>query len=156
MIKIEIPGRRIYRLEHLLLDVNGTIAQDGRLLEGVAVQVDALRPVLQVHMLTADTHGRQQRIDARLGLRATRITPGQEAAQKAALVRELGRRHVCAIGNGANDARMLDEAAIAIAVLGPEGLALETLTAADVVTRDIHDALDLLLHPVRLVATLRR
>jgi len=62
---------------------------------------------------------------------------------------------VVAIGNGANDAAMLQEAALGIAVLGPEGLAAEALLAADVVVASIEDALDLLLRPHRLVATLR-
>ena len=50
---------------------------------------------------------------------------------------------------------MLQEAALGIAVLGPEGLAAEALLAADVVVASIEDALDLLLRPHRLVATLR-
>jgi hypothetical protein len=51
---------------------------------------------------------------------------------------------------------MLERAALGIAVLGPEGLALSCLQAADVVVPDILAALDLLLFPRRLVATLRR
>jgi soluble P-type ATPase len=51
---------------------------------------------------------------------------------------------------------MLNTAGIGIAVLGEEGLCVETLNAADVVVRDIHNALDSLLKPQRLVATLRR
>lgn len=37
-----------------------------------------------------------------------------------------------------------------------EGAAAQTLMAADIVVRDINDALDLLLNPKRIVATLRR
>ena len=145
----------MYRLEHLVLDVNGTIAVDGRLVEGVAGRVAELRRSVKVHMLTADTRGRQAAIDAELGMQAARITPQDEAAQKAAFVRELGGEGVCAIGNGANDAQMLRQAKLAIAVLGPEGLAVETLTVADVVVSGVNAALDLLLKPLRLVATLR-
>jgi P-type E1-E2 ATPase len=156
MIEIEVPGRGTYRLKHLVLDVNGTIAVDGRLVEGVAKRVAELRRSVEVHMLTADTRGRQQVIDAQLGMQAARITPQDEAAQKASFVRELGGESVCAIGNGANDAAMLREAGLAIAVLGEEGLAVETLNAADAVVPSVNVALDLLLKPLRLVATLRR
>ena len=156
MIEIEVPGRGTYRLKHLVLDVNGTIAVDGRLVEGVAKRVVELRRSVEGHMLTADTRGRQQVIDAQLGMKAVRIALQNEAAQKASFVRELGSEGVCAVGNGANDAQMLREAHLAIAVLGQEGLAVETLNAADVVVPDINDALDLLLHPLRLVATLRQ
>jgi P-type E1-E2 ATPase len=156
MIDIEVPGRGTYRLKHLVLDVNGTIAVDGRLAEGVAKRVAELRRSVEVHMLTADTRGRQQVIDAQLGMQAARITPRDEAAQKASFVRELGGESVCAVGNGANDAGMLREAGLAIAVLGEEGLAVETLNAADAVVPSVNVALDLLLKPLRLVATLRR
>jgi P-type E1-E2 ATPase len=156
MIEIEVPGRGTYRLKHLALDVNGTIAVDGRLVDGVAKRVAELRRSVEVHMLTADTRGRQQVIDAQLGMQAARITPQDEAAQKASFVRELGGESVCAVGNGANDAEMLREAELAIAVLGEEGLAVETLNAADAVVPSVTVALDLLLNPLRLVATLRR
>ena len=156
MLEIEVPGRGVYCLKHLVLDVNGTIAVGGQLVEGVAERVAELRRSVEVHMLTADTRGRQEAIDTELGMKAARITPQDEAAQKAAFVRDLGREGVCAIGNGANDAQMLHEAKLAIAVLGPEGLAVETLTAADVVVPQVNAALDLLLKPLRLVATIRR
>jgi soluble P-type ATPase len=71
-------------------------------------------------------------------------------------IEQLGAEHVVAIGNGANDAGMLSAAALGIAVLGAEGLAVEALLAAAVVVGCIEDGLDLLLHPQRLVATLRR
>jgi soluble P-type ATPase len=59
MIEIEVPGRTTYRLHHLVLDVNGTVAVDGRLVEGVARRLAELHRSLEVHMLTADTRGRQ-------------------------------------------------------------------------------------------------
>jgi P-type E1-E2 ATPase len=156
MIEIKVPGRSTYRVEHLVLDVNGTIVAKGELIEGVAQRLAELSRSLEVHMVTADTRGRQREIDAQLGITATRVQPGDEAGQKAAFVRSLGGEGVCAIGNGAIDTGMLHEAKLAIAVLGEEGLAVEALNAADVVAPHINSALDLLLHPVRLVATLRR
>ncbi|MDY7078074.1 MAG: HAD family hydrolase [Chloroflexota bacterium] len=156
MVEIKIPGRGVYCLGHLVLDVNGTIAMDGQLIEGVSRRLAELGRSIEVHMLTADTRGRQQAIDAQLGMEATRIMPKNEAVQKADFVRELGGETVCAVGNGANDALMLREARLAIGVLGEEGLAVETLNAADVVVPHVNTALDLLLDPLRLVATLRR
>jgi len=50
---------------------------------------------------------------------------------------------------------MMEAAGLSIAVIGPEGAAARLLAAADVVVRDIRDALDLLSHPLRLKATLR-
>jgi P-type E1-E2 ATPase len=156
MIEIKVPGRDTYRVEHLVLDVNGTIVAKGDLIEGVAKRLAELSRSVEVHVVTADTRGRQHEIDAQLGIKATRIRPGDEAGQKASLVRSLGSEGVCAIGNGAIDAGMLREAKLAIVVLGEEGLAVEALNEADVVAPHINSALDLLLFPLRLVATLRR
>ena len=50
---------------------------------------------------------------------------------------------------------MLQAAALGIAVIGPECAAAEALAAADIVAPNILAALDLLLNPLRLVATLR-
>jgi P-type E1-E2 ATPase len=156
MIELDIPGRGNLKLRHLVLDVNGTLAKDGRLLERVARPLGALRDRLDVHLLTADTYGRQAAIDALLGLAATRLAPGDEAGQKAAYVRSLGAESVVAVGQGANDAGMLKAAAIGVAVLGEEGLAVEALVSADIVVATIYDALGLLEAPTRLIATLRR
>ncbi len=35
MLKIQIPGRKPIILEHLVLDFNGTIAIDGKIISGV-------------------------------------------------------------------------------------------------------------------------
>ena len=95
-------------------------------------------------------------IDRQLAVRAVRVPPGDEAGAKAAFVRKLGGERVVAIGNGANDAAMLYEAAIGIAVMSPEGLAAEAVQSADVIAPGILEALGWLERPMRLVASLRR
>ena len=137
-------------------DVNGTLAVDGKLFDGLARTLTGLRDRLELHLLTADTHGRQQIIDQQLNLQAVRLQPGDEALQKAAYVRQLGAHGVVAIGQGANDAGMLQEAALGICVFSAEGVAVETLLAADLVVPDIFAALELLEKPLRIVATLRK
>jgi P-type E1-E2 ATPase len=156
MIEIKIPGANPLQLKHLVLDVNGTIAEDGRLIEGVAERLDRLRNKVDLHLVTADTHGRQEEIDRILQLAATRIPPQNQAQAKLFYVEQLGAGGVAAIGNGANDAAMLERAALGILVIGPEGAAVESLLKATVVVSDIRAALDLLLFPKRLIATLRR
>jgi P-type E1-E2 ATPase len=144
------------RLEHLVTDVNGTLALDGALMDGLVQRIASVRDRLTVHLLTADTHGRQAIIDQQLGLTATRLTPGGEAEQKRQYVDNLGSNSVVAIGQGANDSLMLKAAALGICVLSPEGSALETLMAGDIVVPNIAAAFDLLDKPLRLVATLRK
>jgi len=102
MIELAIPGRGELKIEHLVTDVNGTLAVDGLLIEGVARRIGNLRDRLQIHLLTADTHGRQAAIDHLLNLTAVRIEPGREAEQKADYVRALGAAQVVAIGRSKN------------------------------------------------------
>ena len=156
MIELTIPGRGELRIEHLVTDVNGTLALDGVLLDGLPKRIDALRERLQVHLLTADTHGRQAIIDQQLNLSAVRIKGGNEAVQKAVYVKNLGADLVIAIGQGANDALMLKASALGICVMSREGVAVETLLGADILVPDIFAALDLLDNPLRLIASLRK
>jgi len=157
MIELAIPGRGITQLESAVFDVNGTLATDGVLIDGVAEKIAILRGKLEVRLLTADTHGKQIEIDRQLKFTADRLKPGgYEREQKADYVRALNAERVVAIGNGANDVDMLKAAALGIAVIGHEGLSGEALIAANVIVNDIHDAIDLLLNPKRLIATLRR
>lgn len=156
MIKFDIPGLGEYNLEHLVMDVNGTLAVDGQLIDGVAAKIASLRDRLTIHLLTADTHGRQAVIDRQLDLTAVRITPGGESAQKADYVRRLGSEKVAAIGQGANDAEMLAVAHLGICVMSLEGVAKETLLACDLIAPTILSALELLEKPLRIVASLRR
>ncbi len=155
MLEITIPSRGLLRLEYLVLDVNGTIALDGQLLPGVRERLDRLRVALDLWLVSADTHGTLAELADALQVKWRRLKQGDEAGQKAAFVQELGAGRVIAFGNGANDAAMLQRAALGIAVMGGEGLATACLTAADVVVPSIESALDLLLYPRRLIATLR-
>ncbi len=155
MIEFTIPGRGELKLEHLVLDVNGTLALDGKLIDGVEQALAGLRDRLEIHLVTADTLGRQAEIDRQLGLQAVRLRPGGEVEQKAAFVRQLGAEKTAAIGQGANDAGMLREAAIGIAVLSREGLSADARNAADLVVPDILAALELFDKPLRIVASLR-
>jgi len=138
------------------MDVNGTLAIDGRLMAGVAEKISSLRDQLTIHLLTADTHGRQTIIDRQLGLTAIRIRPGAESRQKAEYIRRLGSERVAAIGQGANDAEMLAVARLGICVMSLEGAAKETLLASDLIAPTILSALELFEKPMRIVASLRK
>lgn len=156
MIELNIPGRGLIELEHLVCDVNGTLAVDGTLHDGIVRMLSVLKDRLTIHLLTADTHGRQDTIDRQLNLTAVRVQPGEEGLQKAEFVRRLGAEKVVAIGQGANDAGMLREAQLGICVFSAEGVAVETLQAADLVMPDIFSALECLEKPLRIVASLRK
>lgn len=156
MIPIEAPGWGKRQIEHLVLDFNGTLARDGRMLPEVEERLARLSIKARVHICTTDHFGTALE-ETRRYAAALKIVEGQNLAEeKAEFVRRLGPMKVAAIGNGAADARMLAEVALSIAVIGPEGAAPAALSAAQVVCTDIATALELLLFPARLAATLRR
>jgi soluble P-type ATPase len=155
MIDIDIPGFQKTALRHLVLDFNGTLAIDGGLQPGVADLLRRLAAQLTIHVITADTFGRVREEMSGLPVEVAILPPGAQDLAKERYVRELGAKDVCAMGNGRNDRLMLAVAALGICLLQKEGAAAAALTAADVVSTDIRDALGLLLHPLRLTATLR-
>jgi len=155
MLELLIPGRPPLRLANLVLDYNGTLAADGRLVPGVGERLAALAQKVDVHVITADTFGMAAVETSSLPVSLQIIGTGDQAAAKLSLVESLGPDYVCAVGNGANDRLMLERAALGICVLGTEGAATRTLVASDIVVKNPVDALDLLLHPGRLAATVR-
>jgi len=152
VIVVSIPGRKAIELDYLVLDVNGTLADGGTLVDGVAERIARLGSRLQVMIASADTFGTLAGLAELLGVESHTVGDG---ADKAALVDRLGPARCVAIGNGANDVPMLERAALGVVVVGPEGASPQAVIAADVVCRSAIEALELLLDPRRLVATLR-
>ena len=155
MIDIHIPGFKQMVLEHLVLDFNGTLACDGILAEGVRDLLVSLSRDLEIHVVTADTHGNAAAACDGLPCRMVVLPEGEQDAAKLDYVRTLGAGRVVCIGNGRNDRLMVGEAAVGIAIIGGEGASAETVRNADVVCRSAREALSLLVNPRRLVATLR-
>jgi len=156
MIQINFPGQNSLKLSSLICDINGTLAVDGQLIEGVQAAVEALKPVLDIYLLSADTHGTAAALAKTLGVKLQCLEAGNEARQKENYLLALGAETTAAIGQGANDALMLKKAALGICVLSQEGTAMAALSAADLVVPDILTAFELLQNPMRIVATLRQ
>lgn len=155
MLEISIPGFGPLELECLVLDYNGTLACDGELLPGIAESLRSLSATFEIHVLTADTFGKAAARLVGLPCRLVVLPEADQDVGKLEYVQSLGATRTVAVGNGRNDRLMLNEAALGIAVIGPEGAAGVTLAAANVVAPDILSALALLANPLRLTATLR-
>ncbi len=155
MIEINVPGYGSLSLRHLVMDYNGTLALDGSLLQGVGPRLENLASQLQLHVITADTFGQAQLNLADLPCTVEILSPDSQDQAKLTYVERLGAEGVVAVGNGRNDRPMLAASALGIAVLQQEGLAWQTLSSADLIMPDILSALDLLIFPKRLIATLR-
>jgi len=155
MLEITIPGYGELHCDYLVMDFNGTLACDGRLLEGVTDSLNALSGQLDLHVVTADTFGSARNELAAIACTFMELPPAHQDAGKLAYINSLGAHKTIAIGNGRNDLLMLRESALGIAVIQEEGACAATVMAADVVTFGILDALDLIAKPRRLMATLR-
>jgi soluble P-type ATPase len=155
MIEVKIPGCKTLQLRYLVLDHNGTLAVDGILLRGVREKLKALAADLEIHVLTADTFGKARAQLEGVPCKLSILPLEGQDTGKLEYVKKLGSEHTVCIGNGRNDRLMLKDAALGITVILAEGTAVETLTSADVVCKDILSALELLTHPLRLTATLR-
>jgi soluble P-type ATPase len=156
MIKINIPGtEENLEISHLVLDFNGTLALDGKIKPGVGELLTELSRQLQVHIVTAGTFGGMENEIQNIPCILKILAGNGQTEQKARYVEELGAEYTVCIGNGRNDRAMLACAALGILVVQEEGAAAASLLEADILCRDIAEALQLLLHPLRLTATLR-
>jgi len=154
MLQIKIPGRKDMQISHVVFDYNGTIALDGRLLEDLASRFSKLKEYVQIYVITADTHGTARAECEVLKVQVVTFAVDGAAFFKEKFVRGLDGGVAC-IGNGFNDIQMFNAADLSIAVLGEEGCYPGLLNCADVLVKDIFNAIDLLLKKDRLRATLR-
>jgi soluble P-type ATPase len=156
MITVQVPGKgETLELRHLVLDFNGTLAVDGIMIAGVRELLQALAGRLSLHVVTAGTFGGVEEQMRGIPCVLKVLAGADQTGQKGRYVEELGAAQTACIGNGRNDRAMLKRAVLGVLVIQGEGAAAESLLAADVVCGDILSALQLLLHPLRLTATLR-
>ena len=155
MISIHIPGHGHLEIGHLVLDYNGTLAIDGRMDQTAKKILQELSSEVEIHIVTADTFGSAREEVADLDCQFVVLNQQCQDVLKREYVAELGSSHVLAIGNGRNDRLMVKEAAVGLAVLREEGAFSETMLHSDVICTHIVDALNLMKHPTRLIATLR-
>ena len=154
-VRIDIPGWGNIDIENIVIDLNGTIATDGRIAPEVKQKINSLSEQAKIYILTADTQGTAN--EEILGMNAELIKIPEENSKKGKFdfLKTLNLEVTVAVGNGSNDQLILKETALGIAVLGDEGVSVSAIKTADIVVKNIQNALDLLLKPKRLIATLR-
>jgi len=153
--RIDIPGWGNIEIENIVIDLNGTVATDGRIPVDVKEKIRSLSKIAKIYILTADTQGTADQEIPGMNVELIKIPGESSKMRKFEFLKTLDLELTVAIGNGNNDQVILKEAAIGIAVLGDEGISVSAMKSADIVVRNIHDALELFLKPKRLLATLR-
>lgn len=154
-MRISIPGYGVLDLQYMVMDYNGTLAVDGGLVPGVKEALSELSESLELHVLTADTFGKAKSGLEGIPCRLSILSEKDQHTGKRDYVTALVAEKTVSIGNGRNDHLMLRASALGIAVILEEGASAQTLQSADVVCTSIVSALSLLIHPLRLIATLR-
>ena len=168
MISIGRPGQSNLGIESILLDFDGTLAMDRRVHPKAKDKINLLSKRTNIYIFVNpptppfNKGGKggilaKELIEERLRKVKAEIiylTVGDSSRRKLDLLRQLGPSRCVAIGNGADDAAMVEEAGIGICVIGEEGVSGEGIKNADLVFADILDALDFLLKPLRQKATL--
>ena len=154
-MRIDIPGWGNIDIENIVIDLNGTIATDGKIASEVRKKITSLSELAKVYILTADTQGTANKEILGMNVHLIKVPEEDSKKGKFEFLSILNLETTVAIGNGSNDQLTLKEAALGIAVLGDEGVSVSAMKSADIVVENIHNALDLFLEPKRLIATLR-
>ena len=155
MINIDIPGWGNMEIENLVLDLNGTLATDGKIPPEVKKKISALAGRIRIYVLTVDTQGTATEESREMKVELIKVEGKDSKEGKFDFLTSLDLEKTVAMGNGNNDELILKEAALGIAILGDEGISVTALKQADIMVKNISDAFDLFLKPKRLIATLR-
>ena len=154
-MRIDIPEYKTMDLKYLVLDYNGTIAEDGVISGGVKEQLKKLSGIYEIYVLTADTHGTAKAMCEGLPLTIQTFPSGAAAEEKKKIIEKLGKEQCIAVGNGRNDVPMCEQAELSVGVIGAEGAYGKLIGSVDICVRSIEETLDILGKNTRLVATLR-
>jgi soluble P-type ATPase len=154
MITIQRPGREPLELEFILLDFEGTLASDRRVHPKAKDKINLLSKRTKIYVLTTGEKEATEETLRKVRAEIVHFTEGEASSGKLNLLRRLETSKTVAIGNGADDASMIEEAGFGICVISKEGTAAEAVQKADLVVGNILDALDFLLKPLRQRATL--
>ena len=150
----EIPNIGRLELKTIILDLNGTLTVKGSIVDGVRERLAKLKE-LGYHILffTGNTRGNADEIAKSLGIEWILAESG---VQKKDAAMKLVPETCVSIGNGLIDLELMKVVKLGIVTLQAEGVHVQTLLNCDIVVPSILDALDLLIDPSTLIATLRK
>ncbi len=154
MITIQRPGQSSLEIEFILIDFEGTLASDRRVHPKAKDKINLLSKRTKIYILAKEEKERVEEVLRKVKAETVYLTEGESSQKKLDILHRLGPARTVAIGNGVDDASMIEEAGLGVCVLGKEGTSSEAMKKADVVFMDILDALDFLLRPLRQKATL--
>jgi soluble P-type ATPase len=156
MISIQRPGMEPLDIHFVLIDLEGTLAMDGRVHPKAKDKVNLLSKRAAIYILTKSDRGKVEETLKKMKVEILYVTEGDSSQQKLNVLQRLGSHQTAVIGNGLDDVQIMEHAGLGICVIGKEGLSAEAMAKADLVVTQVLDALDFLLKPLRQRATLGR
>lgn len=150
-----IPEYGTYKIENLVFDYNGTLAEGGKVKAENFAKLKEMAKDFNVYVITADTFGTVKRMFSDSPIRVKIISREKGSSDKEKLIEDLGIEKTIAIGNGFNDRLMLKAAALGFCIIGSEGASTKAILSSDVVLGKIEDFFSLIEEPKKLIATLR-
>ncbi len=147
------PGKGKITLDTIILDLNGTLAIEGNLVDVVIKRIEKLKTLgFKIYLFTGDQRGNAVIQAKKLGIDVVITKNTQE---KALASKKFNKNTTVAIGNARIDIGTFENSRIRIATLQKEGIHREILEHVDIIVPSINDALDLLINVDSFNATMR-
>jgi len=141
-------------LTNIILDLNGTLAINGKLVEGVKNRLVKLKQMgFNLYLFTGDQRGNAIDLASEISIKVQKATTSDE---KEALTMKLETEKTVAIGNARIDIGTFKSCKLRIGTLQAEGIHTEILPYIDILVPSINDALDLLINSDVFNATMRK
>ncbi len=154
MIIIQRPGLEPIEIENIIIDFEGTLAQDRRVNPKAKDKINLLSKRTKIYITTTQDKDIMEKVLKKIKAEIIFLKEGESTEGKLNLLRVLRAEKTLFIGNGYDDREVMKDVAFGIAVIGKEGTSVETIKIADILFFNIIDALDFLLKPLRQKATL--
>jgi soluble P-type ATPase len=142
------------KIEFILIDFEGTLASDRRVHPKAKDKINLLSKRTKIYILTKGEREVVSEVLKKVKAEIVYLPEAETSEKKLDLLRQLGPTKTVAIGNGLDDAQVLEEAGLSLCTMGKEGISVEAMVKADLGFTNILDALDFLLKPLRQKATL--
>jgi len=150
---IKAPNNKTIEIENIILDLNGTLANYGRVSERSKELLQQLKQLnYNIVLISGDIRGNASVIAKELDITLLLGANSQEKAQQMQL---FDKEKTVAIGNARIDIGTFQNAIISIATLQSEGIHVGILKYVDIIVPSIEDALNLFIEPKALEGTLR-
>lgn len=152
-MKYNIPEVGFIEINTIVLDLNGTLAVKGKIVEGVRSRIAKLKDMgINIVLFTGDQRGNAENLCNELGIDLKKAVSEKEKEQ---FFLELDIEKAAAIGNARIDIGKFEHAKLSIATLQAEGIHTGILQHVDIIVPSINDALDLFIDSNSLEATMR-